>query len=226
MRLKHVKGAEETVASHPSVIHEPEKNLGRWKELRDGERAAELIVEIGSGKGRFIMDLAKKNPNSQCIGIEMYSSVLVRALEKLEQLPPEEQNVFFLNINGEHIETVFAPGEIDRIYLNFSDPWPKERHAKRRLTSRRFLARYEKVLAPHGVVEFKTDNRDLFDFSLEEAAECGWEVLSFTYDLHADEKLCEGNIMTEYEEKFSSEGKPICKVVMRPARKEDDQTGL
>ena len=103
---------------------------------------------------------------------------------------------------------------MDRIYLNFSDPWPKDRHAKRRLTSRQFLERYDRILKPEGHLEFKTDNRDLFVFSLEEAKTAGWKILDDTFDLHKDEKLCQGNVMTEYEEKFSSQGNPICKMII------------
>ena len=109
---------------------------------------------------------------------------------------------------------IFEKGEADKIYLNFSDPWPKARHAKRRLTSREFLARYDKILVPDGKVEFKTDNKDLFEFSLEEVKEAGWNLEAFTFDLHHNEEMVQGNVMTEYEEKFSSMGNPICKMVI------------
>ena len=118
-------------------------------------------------------------------------------------------------MDAEDIAKVFAPGEVDRIYLNFSDPWPKDRHAKRRLPSRQFLERYDKILKKDGCIEFKTDNRGLFDFAVEELEPAGWEVDYITYDLHADDKLMEGNVMTEYEEKFSSIGNPICKYCIR-----------
>jgi tRNA (guanine-N7-)-methyltransferase len=120
-----------------------------------------------------------------------------------------------MRVDARHLPDIFEKGEVDKIYLNFSDPWPKARHAKRRLTSREFLARYEKILAAQGCVEFKTDNRPLFEFSLEEVTEAGWELLASTFDLHHDEKLMEGNVMTEYEEKFSSMGNPICKLIAR-----------
>ena len=117
-------------------------------------------------------------------------------------------------IDAADVEEIFAPGEVDKIYLNFSDPWPKDRHAKRRLTSSAFLARYDKILKTDGHVEFKTDNKGLFDFSLEEIkVTAPWHIDAFTYDLHHDEALNAGNIMTEYEEKFSSIGNPICKVI-------------
>jgi tRNA (guanine-N7-)-methyltransferase len=108
---------------------------------------------------------------------------------------------------------VFAPNEVAKIYLNFSDPWPKARHARRRLTSTQFLAQYNKVLVQDGVIEFKTDNRPLFEFSLEQVEEAGWKLLGATFDLHHDEKMNDGNVMTEYEEKFSSMGNPIHKLI-------------
>ena len=111
------------------------------------------------------------------------------------------------------IENVFAPAEVDKIFLNFSDPWPKARHAKRRLTSTEFLARYEKVLVESGRVEFKTDNTELFNFSLEQVKEAGWALIAYTYDLHHQEEMNEGNIMTEYEQKFSEKGNPINKLI-------------
>ena len=120
----------------------------------------------------------------------------------------------FLCFNAEDIAEIFAPGEVDRIYLNFSDPWPKDRHAKRRLTSSAFLDRYDQILAKGGHIEFKTDNRDLFDFSVEEInASSTWQIEALTYDLHNDTSMNAGNIMTEYEEKFSSKGNPICKLI-------------
>ena len=163
------------------------------------------------GKGRFIMDMAALNPQINYIGIERYSSVLLRALQKMELNPLP--NLKFICMDATEVEDVFAPGEVARIYLNFSDPWPKDRHAKRRLTSRQFFARYDHVLAKDGHIEFKTDNQDLFTFSLEEIPEAGWHLDASTRDLHHDAVLNEGNVMTEYEEKFSSLGNPICKLI-------------
>ena len=117
-------------------------------------------------------------------------------------------------MDAEEITDVFATGEVDRIDLNFSDPWPKDRHAKRRLPSRQFLKRYDEILKKDGRIEFKTDNRDLFDFAVEELEPAGWKADVIIYDLHADEKLMEGNVMTEYEEKFSAMGNPICKYII------------
>jgi len=163
------------------------------------------------GKGQFIMELARRNPDINYIGIEKYSSVLVRALEKRE-LEPEMTNLYFIRMDAEYITDVFDTNEVDRIYLNFSDPWPKDRHAKRRLTSTHFLGLYDQLLAPEGRVIFKTDNRGLFDFSLEQVPEAGWILENYTYDLHNSE-YNEGNIMTEYEAKFSAMGTPINRLV-------------
>ena len=166
------------------------------------------------GKGRFILNMAKKYPNINFIGIERYSSVLLRAIEKYDtQEFHDLKNIRFVCMDARNIGDVFTEGEVKKIYLNFSDPWPKARHAKRRLTSVEFLKRYESVLAPDGVVEFKTDNTGLFNFSLEQVKEAGWVLRAFTYDLHRHVEMNKGNIMTEYEEKFSSRGNPINKLI-------------
>ena len=161
---------------------------------------------------RFIMELAQKNPGINYIGIERYSSVLLRGLQKRAEL--ELDNIFFMCIDAKTLADVFAPGEVNRIYLNFSDPWPKDRHAKRRLTSPAFMGVYGRILAPGGTVEFKTDNRELFEYSLESIPDAGWEITEYTFDLH-NSPMAEGNVMTEYEMKFASEGKPICKLIAR-----------
>lgn len=168
------------------------------------------------GKGRFLMEMAGLRSEVNYIGIEMYSSVLLRAIQKAESLENTEENFRFIRMDARELPEVFSKGEVEKIYLNFSDPWPKERHAKRRLTSREFLQRYEQLLPEGGTVEFKTDNRELFDFSLEEIRERGWSLESFTFDLHNDPILNIGNVMTEYEEKFSAMGNPICKLTARP----------
>ena len=171
-------------------------------------------IEIGLGKGRFIMDMAKAHPEINYIGIEKYSSVLLRAVQKMEQEKSGLENIRFIRMDAETIAEVFGEGEVDRIYLNFSDPWPKDRHAKRRLPSGEFLARYDKILKKDGRLEFKTDNRELFQFALEELEPAGWQAEKITYDLHREAEMMKGNIMTEYEEKFSSLGNPICKYII------------
>ena len=213
MRLRNVKGSRETIAANDYVIKNEIEMKGKWHDLFGNDNP--IHIEIGMGKGQFIIDLAKQNPDINYLGIEKYSSVLVRAIEKREQ-EPDLNNLFFIRMDAEYITDVFDTDEVDRIYLNFSDPWPKDRHAKRRLTSRQFLERYTDILKDDGYVEFKTDNRGLFDFSVEEVKESPkWELTIVTYDLHNDADLVEGNVMTEYEEKFSSQGNPICKLIAR-----------
>ena len=210
MRLRNIRGSKEIIQESPFVINNPGENKGKWKDIFPADQP--LHIEVGMGKGRFLMDMARLHPQVNYIGIEMYDSVLLRAIQKREQLEQDLPNLFFLRMDARELPEVFAFGEVARIYLNFSDPWPKERHAKRRLTSREFLARYAQILKPEGTVEFKTDNRPLFDFSVEEVREAGWKLDAVTYDLHRDEILVQGNVMTEYEEKFSSMGNPIHKL--------------
>ncbi len=211
MRLRNIPGADEAIADSPHCIQEPMAEKGRWHLIFGNENP--IHIEIGMGKGQFIMKLAKEHPDINYIGIERYSSVLLRALQKMEIEPLP--NIRFLCMDASIITEVFDEEEVAKIYLNFSDPWPKERHAKRRLTSRQFFERYDKILARNGVVEFKTDNDDLFAFSMEEVAEAGWTLDAHTFDLHHDPVLNEGNVMTEYEEKFSSLGHPIHKLIAR-----------
>lgn len=212
MRLRNITGSREVIADSPFVM--PEEELfdykGEWNKIFGNDNP--IFIEIGMGKGRFIHTMAKTHPDLNYIGIEKYSSVLLRALQKMNE--DELPNLKFIRMDAENIAKVFAEGEVEGIYLNFSDPWPKDRHAKRRLTSKEFLARYNVILKKDGRLEFKTDNRDLFNFSLQELDAAGWHADVVTYDLHSDEKLMESNVMTEYEERFSSQGNPICKYII------------
>ena len=212
MRLKNVPGCRERIAESEYVVPEEElkERAGSWKSSFAGP--GELHIEIGMGKGRFIHEMALLHPDINYIGIEKYSAVLLRAVQKMEEEPKE--NLKFIRMDAEIIAEVFGPGEVDRIYLNFSDPWPKDIHAKRRLPSREFLARYDRILRADGRIEFKTDNRVLFDWAVEQLPGSGWKADLITYDLHADAELVKDNVMTEYEEKFSSMGNPICKYVI------------
>jgi len=215
MRLRNIPGAQDAILESPYVIQKPEAHKGAWAEVFPKKQP--LHIEVGMGKGRFLMDLARLNPDINYVGIEMYDSVLLRALQKREELEAEGEtyeNLFFMRVDARLLPEIFEKGEVDKIYLNFSDPWPKARHAKRRLTSREFLERYDKILVPEGTVEFKTDNRELFEFSLEEVNETKWQLLAHTFDLHHNEEMVKGNVMTEYEEKFSSMGNPICKMII------------
>ncbi len=210
MRLRNIRGAREVIAESPYVVQEAMQSrcLGTWKEIFGNGQP--IYVEIGMGKGRFIH--TKEHPDINYIGIEKYSSVLLRAVQKMEE--EDLPNLKFLRMDAEDITKVFAAGEVDRIYLNFSDPWPKDRHAKRRLPSKEFLARYDVILKRDGRLEFKTDNRELFDFAISELVPAGWQPEVVTYDLHGDKLLMQGNVMTEYEEKFSAMGNPIYKYVV------------
>lgn len=225
MRLRNIPRAGEVLEASPDVIKNETTYRGNWsKEVFGNDHP--LHIEIGMGKGQFLTGLAKKNPEINYIGIERYSSVLLRAVEKLEVLREETKeplaNLRFVCMDANDVAEVFAPEEVARIYLNFSDPWPKARHARRRLTSSEFFARYDKILAKGGQVEFKTDNRLLFDFSVEQLEESKvWETIACTYDLHHDAVLNEGNIMTEYEEKFSSMNNPICKLIAKRQSERD-----
>lgn len=210
MRLKNVPGARDVIAESNFVIHEPEKEKGKWQQIFQNDYP--IHIEVGMGKGKFIYEMAKTHPDINYIGIEKYSSVLLRAIQKMEGEPLP--NLLFIRMDAENIADVFAKEEIDRIYLNFSDPWPKDRHAKRRLPSKEFLTKYDRFLKKDGLLEFKTDNRGLFDFAVEELPGAGWNLLKITYDLHHDEEMLQGNIMTEYEEKFSSMGNPIYKYII------------
>ena len=216
MRLRNIPGAQDAILESPYVVQEPQTKKGHWGEVFVKKQP--LHIEVGMGKGRFLMDLARLHPDINYIGIEMYDSVLLRALQKREELEEAGEkfsNLVFIRVDARLLPEIFEKDEVDGIYLNFSDPWPKARHAKRRLTSREFLKRYEQVLKKEGTVEFKTDNRGLFEFSLEEVKESDWNLEICTFDLHHDEELVKGNVMTEYEEKFSSMGNPICKMVIR-----------
>ena len=213
MRLRNIPRADDTLQAHFTVIKNPKEFRGNWTSVFGNDRP--IRIEIGMGKGRFLLNMAKTYPNINFIGIERYSSVLLRAVEKFDteefsDLP----NIRFVCMDARELPEVFAESEVDRIYLNFSDPWPKDRHAKRRLTSEGFLNLYHTILNPDGYIQFKTDNRDLFDFSVETAENSPiWNIKELTYDLHHSEFL-QGNIMTEYESKFVAEGKPICRFVL------------
>ncbi len=212
MRLRNIPGADDVIKNHPIAIKNAKDYRGKWETLF--ENKSPIHIEIGMGKGQFLLTLAKQNQDINYIGIERYSSVLLRALEKFDSEEfCELKNVRFICMDAMELPDVFELGEVEKIYLNFSDPWPKARHARRRLTSTQFLAQYDKVLKSEGVVEFKTDNRLLFEFSLEQVEEAGWKLLGKTFDLHHDVEMNQGNVMTEYEEKFSSMGNPIHKLI-------------
>ncbi|MCP1145611.1 tRNA (guanosine(46)-N7)-methyltransferase TrmB [Lysinibacillus endophyticus] len=205
MRLRNKPWAEEFINSHPEIIiPNPENFKGNWREVFGNDNP--LHIEVGTGKGQFVTGMALANPDINYIGIELYDSVIVSALEKVidANTPP---NLRLLKVNGADLDKYFTKNDVSRVYLNFSDPWPKKRHAKRRLTHEGFLKLYESILIDNGEIHFKTDNRGLFEYSLISMSEYGMLLKFVSLDLHADEP--EDNIMTEYEEKFSAKGQPI-----------------
>ncbi|MBR3379233.1 MAG: tRNA (guanosine(46)-N7)-methyltransferase TrmB [Bacillus sp. (in: Bacteria)] len=204
MRMRHKPWADDYLAENAHIaLANPEQYKGKWHELFGNDHP--IHIEVGTGKGSFIAGMGKLHPDINYIGIELFKSVIVTAVDKIKETDVE--NVKLLNINAETLTDVFAENEIDRVYLNFSDPWPKARHEKRRLTFKTFLERYEHILRPGGELHFKTDNRGLFEYSLKSFSSYGLLLTYVSLDLHEDG--LEGNVMTEYEEKFSSMGQPI-----------------
>ena len=210
MRLKNVKGANDIIIKGLYYIDNPSIYKGKWNKLFNNNNP--IYIELGMGKGDFIINNALKYPNINFIGIEKYDSVIVRAIQKSNEL--ELNNLKLLRLDVIKIDDVFDK-EIDKIYLNFSDPWPKERHAKRRLTSNIFLDKYSKIFKNDYIIEMKTDNIDLFDYSIESLSNYGYDILYLTNDLH-NENI--DNIETEYEHKFSSNGVKINKFVAKKVK--------
>ena len=202
MRLRNIPIAKETVMTSPYCINDPNAYKGRWQDAFPLTQP--LSVEIGMGKGRFLMELAALHPENNYLGIERYSSVLLRALQKMEQLPLS--NLRFICMDAADLTEVFDKNEVSRIYLNFSDPWPKARHEKRRLTSSTFLKKYDFIFKEKKKIIMKTDNRHLFAFSIKSFTNYGYFIEHISLNLHEDE---EEIIETEYERKFSSLGYPI-----------------
>lgn len=206
MRLRKVKGAAETIAAHPNIVVQNEKELkGNWQSVFEKEQP--LYIEVGMGKGQFVIGMAQKNPHLNFIGIEKFDSVMVRALEKVIEAG-ELPNLKLLKIDADELTEIFEENEVAGVYLNFSDPWPKPRHAKRRLTHENFLKLYQTIMKEDGAIRFKTDNRLLFEYSLASLSQYGMILQEVALDLHKREDL-EWNVMTEYEQKFSAKGQPI-----------------
>ncbi|MGG6849920.1 UNVERIFIED_CONTAM: tRNA (guanosine(46)-N7)-methyltransferase TrmB [Streptococcus canis] len=207
MRVRKRKGAEEHLANNPHyVILNPEDAKGHWHDVFGNDHP--IHIEVGSGKGGFITGMALKNPDINYIGIDIQLSVLSHALDKV--LASEAPNVKLLRVDGSNLTNYFEDGEVDMVYLNFSDPWPKTKHEKRRLTYKDFLDTYKRILPEHGEIHFKTDNRGLFEYSLASFSQYGMTLKQVWLDLHASDFT--GNVMTEYEEKFSSKGQVIYRV--------------
>ncbi len=201
MRLRNVKNKEEIMASSSFLIQNPKEYCGKWNTVFQNENP--IHIEIGTGKGNFIIQKAILYPDINFIGIEKYDSVIARALEKI---PEEISNLKMIRMNALEIEEVFEK-EIDTIYLNFSDPWPKKRWHKRRLTSEIFLEKYNSLWKKDAIIIQKTDNQDLFEYSICSLSQYGYQITEISLDLHNSQ--IEGNVMTEYEEKFTKKGFPI-----------------
>jgi tRNA (guanine-N7-)-methyltransferase len=226
MRLRRKPEAKRILLEH-SLVFKPQDETkselrGKWKS-QFARPNQPLHVELGTGKGQFLARASLLHPEINWIGVERIEEPLLQALRKgeasREEAGMDPQNVRYIWMDVEWLTDVFAEGEVDRFYLHFSDPWPKKRHAKRRLTHRRFLAMYEKILAPEGDLVLKTDSRALYEFSLEEFAEAGWEIVERSEDLHRSPFVA-GNITTEYEDKFASQGMPIHYVRVKPPKGE------
>lgn len=214
MRIRRKKNTAEKLQDFSNfVITENigEEYKGTWRKFFDENNLSrELHVELGTGKGDFITQLAEKNPDKNFLGLEVEREVVLKAARKIQEKNLKNVRLVLFDIN--QISEIFAENEIDRLYINFCDPWPKKKHAKRRLTHVNFLEMYRKILKPDGEIHFKTDNRGLFDFSLEQFEIAGLKVRDLTFDLHANEPP--ENIRTEYENKFSSLGTPINRCVV------------
>lgn len=204
MRVRHKPWAKDKLSAYPQyVVQTPEENKGNWQSIF--EQKGPIHIEVGTGKGRFISEMAKANPSINYLGIEIQESVIVTALDRL--IEADVPNVKLMNSNAADLTTFFADNEVDRVYLNFSDPWPKTRHEKRRLTYKTFLNTYEKILVKNGEIHFKTDNQGLFEYSLWSFSQYNMLLKYISLDLHNSNY--EGNIETEYEEKFSNKGSRI-----------------
>ena len=206
MRLRHIPGAEQMIEENPHVVHGAKEKKGTWQQIFGNDHP--IHIEVGSGKGAFITGMAKANPEINYIGIDIQKSVLSYALDKV--LEADVPNIKLLWVDGDSLTNYFEDGEIDQLYLNFSDPWPKKRHEKRRLTYKTFLDTFKQILPEHGEIHFKTDNRGLFEYSLVSFSQYGMTLKGVWLDLHASD--FEGNVMTEYEKKFSSKGQVIYRV--------------
>ena len=236
MRLRNVPESVEILHRSPYFVADPFAQKGQWNKVFQNNNP--IFVEAGTGKGQFLVEMARLHPDTNFIGIELYESVLYKATKRLDAMQADGSadseheagasegadsagtmalsNLRLICEDVRHLPEIFDKGEIARLYINFSDPWPKMRHAKRRLTAPGFLALYEQTLAPGGRLEFKTDSVPLFSYSTETIGEAdAWELLKKTTDLHADEAMRADNCLTEYEERFVAEGKPICKLIAR-----------
>ncbi len=214
-RVRRVPGTQERLAASRYSINDPHNWRGHWHDLYPQQQP--LIIEIGSGRGRWLYHMAKAHPENNYLGVDVVPEIIMDAIDEYGARTDTTELIRFLWLDAEHLDEIFAPGEVSDIYLHFSDPWPKKRHAKRRLTHRGFLDIYQYILADTGKVHFKTDSQDFFTFALEEFEACGWRLEDVTRDLYAN--LPEDNIATEYERRFHKRGLPICHLCAYPPHK-------
>ncbi|MGX7052417.1 tRNA (guanosine(46)-N7)-methyltransferase TrmB [Leuconostoc palmae] len=215
MHLRAKPWAANWLSAHSDIVITQEKatqQIGKWQDLFNNRQP--IHVEIGSGKGQFILGMALAHPDINYIGMEIQETAVAIAARKSFDQVGKLPNLRYIYGNGNGVETYFKKAEVEKIYLNFSDPWPKTRHESRRLTYKTFLKSYEAVLPDSGEIEFKTDNRHLFEYSIVSFMDYGmrWTPEDYTLDLHEDEEKVAGNIETEYEQKFLAKGQPIYKI--------------
>jgi len=201
LRLRNVKNKKEILSNSTFIVENPKEHLGKWNKLFNNNNP--IHIEIGMGKGKFIKEKALNNPNINYIGIERIDSILAKAVKGIKN---DIINLKLIRLDAQNIEEVFDK-EVECLYLNFSDPWPKDRHSKRRLTSEIFLNKYEKIFSKDKIIIQKTDNRNLFEYSIESLTKSGYKIEKVSLDLHKSD--IENNVMTEYEEKFMKENKII-----------------
>ena len=221
-RVRRRAGTKEALREYEKVIMEPMSCRGRWTEVFGSD--SPIYIEVGTGRGRFVSTMARQHPECSFIGIDVVEEMVLEAAERMEKQGGIPKNLRLVWLNAELLADIFAPGEVTRIYLNFSDPWPKYRHRKRRLTHERFLAEYANILAEGGEVHQKTDNQGFFEYSLNTFALCGWQLKNIQLDLY--KRLPEDNVATEYENKYIRQGLPIYRLeARRPVQKSAENTG-
>lgn len=218
MRLRHIKNSENDIKTFPLYLdHQIHNTLNPITSNNVFNNNNPLYLELGMGKGKFITQNAIHNPDINYIGIEKYATVMLYAYKTYQKYAKENfNNLKMMCVDVKDLEQYFMPKNIDKIFLNFSDPWPKKRHENRRLTSKFFLDIYRKLLKTNATIEFKTDNLSLFEFSIESLKQNNYNILYTTYDLHNDKEANKSNIMTEYEEKFSQLDNKIYKLITTP----------
>lgn len=221
-RVRRRAGTKEALKCYEQVILEPMPCRGQWSVVFGNDWP--IYIEVGTGRGRFVSTMARQHPECNFIGIDVVEEMVLEAMERMEKQEGIPKNLRLVWLNAELLDDIFAPGEVARIYLNFSDPWPKYRHRKRRLTHERFLEQYAHILTEGGEVHQKTDNQGFFEYSLNSFAQAGWQLKNIQLDLY--KKLPEDNVATEYESKYVRKGLPIYRLEARcPMQKFAENSG-